>query len=189
MESSSWSGLVEARSDADTRACALSALRAAARGEPQQTYALLAEVERWVRSPGHAIDRAFAHLARATLLALDGLAQAADAELMQALHAAASERGDPGLVMAALRGLGDVAVVTGAGRRWVASSVALALPPGAVVLDARCDALTVRGETRSLRRAAACSMRWPAIPGACSARTRWSTRSGTARTIRSATMT
>jgi hypothetical protein len=71
--------------------------------------------------------------------------------LTQALRVA-SQRADPALVMAALRGLGDVAVVTGAGRRWLASSSSLVLPPDAAVLDARCDALIVRGEPRSLRR-------------------------------------
>jgi hypothetical protein len=163
MDSASWSSLIEAPGETAARARALAALRAAARGEQRQADALLAELERGARDPAHALDhaldraldhalgRAFAHLARATLLALDGLAQAADAELMQALGAA-SERSDPDLVMAALRGLGDVAVVTGTGRRWLASSSALAVPPGAVVLDARCDALTVRGEPRSLRR-------------------------------------
>jgi hypothetical protein len=152
MESSSWSSVLVARGETDTRARALSALRAAARGEPRQTDALLAEVERCAPGPGHALDRALAHLARAILLALDGLAQAADAELVRALQAAASEPVDADLVIELVRGLGDVVLVTGPERRQLASSAAIALPSEAVIVDARSDELRVRGELRSLKR-------------------------------------
>jgi hypothetical protein len=152
MESSSRSTVLDACRQADTRALALSALRAAARGEPRQMDVLLTEVERAARGPDHALDRALAILARATVLALDGQADAADAALTEALAAAARERVDPELVMAAIRELGDVVVVTGAGRRRLASSSALVLPRDAIVLDARSDELTVRGAARSLRR-------------------------------------
>lgn len=130
---------------------ALAALHAAARGEHHQTEALLIEVDRMTRGSGHAFERALIHLARAILRALDGASRHANLELMRALHAAASEPGDPERVMSVLRGLGDVAVVTGAGRRWLADSAALALPSGSVLLDARSDTLTVRGEIRTLR--------------------------------------
>jgi hypothetical protein len=152
MESSAWSSVAGTCGETDTRARALSALRAAARGEPRQADALLAEVERCARGPGHAFDRALAHLARAVLLAVDGLAQAADAELMRALQAAASELVDPDLVLERVRALGDVVLVTGPERRQLASSAAIALPSEAVIVDARSDELIVRGELRSLKR-------------------------------------
>jgi len=152
MESSSRSAVVDAGPEIDTRTLALSALHAAACGEPRQMTVLLAEVERTACGPGHALDRALARLARAIVLALDGHAEAADAELTEALHGAARERVDPGRLMAAIRELGDVVIVTGTGRRWLASSSTLAFPAGAVVLDARSDELMVRGEPRSLRR-------------------------------------
>ena len=142
---------MESSSEIETRSLALSALRAAACGEPRQMHALLAEVERSAHGPSHAMDRALARVARATVLALDGCAAAADAELTAALHAAARERIDLEEVFAAIRVLGDVVVVTRTGRRLAASS-ALALPQGAVVLDARSDELIVRGESRSLQR-------------------------------------
>jgi DNA-binding response OmpR family regulator len=138
-------------SEIDTRARALAAVHAAARGEHQQTEALLIDVERAARGSGHAFARALVHLARAILLALDGAARHANLELMRALHAATHERVDPELVMTALRELGDVAVVTGGGRRWLAASSELALPSNGVLIDARSDTLTVRGETRTLR--------------------------------------
>ncbi|HEX3761203.1 MAG TPA: winged helix-turn-helix domain-containing protein [Kofleriaceae bacterium] len=152
MASSTWPSLVDAHGGTDTRARALAALRAAARGEPRQTDALLAEVERCARGPGHALERALAHIARAILLALDGLSHLADAELMRALHAAASELVDAEVMMELVRALGDVILVTGPGRRQLASSVAICLPPDAVIVDARSDELTVRGELRSLKR-------------------------------------
>jgi DNA-binding response OmpR family regulator len=151
MESSSRSTVLDTWRPTDTRALALSALRAAARGEPRQMAVLLAEVERAARGPDHALDRALADLARATGLALDGHVEAADAALTEALQAAARQRVDPELVMAAIRELGDIIVVTGAGERRLASSAALVVPPDATVLDARRDELTVRGAPRSLR--------------------------------------
>jgi DNA-binding response OmpR family regulator len=151
MDSSSWSSLNPVRVETDARVRARAALHAAARGEQQQTEALLIEVERAARGSGHAFERALVHLARAILLALDGAVRHANLELMRALHAAASEQVDPELVMAALRELGDVAVITGAGQRWLAASAELALPAHGVVLDARSDTLTAHGETRTLR--------------------------------------
>lgn len=138
-------------SQIDTRARALAALQAAAHGERQPTEALLIEVERATRGSGHAFERALVHLARAIMLALDSATRHANLELMRALHAAASERVDPELVMAALRDLGDVTVVTGGGRRWLTASSELALPANGVVIDARTDTLNVRGESRTLR--------------------------------------
>lgn len=150
MGSSPASTILDACEKSDPWAWA--ALRAAARGEPRQADVLLGEVERGARRPGHLLDRTLAHLTHATMFALDGMAVAADAELTRALHAAVSEGIDPEEVMAVIRELGDVVVVTGTGHRRLASSLALALPPDAVVLDTRSDELTVRGEARSLRR-------------------------------------
>ncbi|HET9626841.1 MAG TPA: winged helix-turn-helix domain-containing protein [Kofleriaceae bacterium] len=131
---------------------AILALELAARGEHRQADALILEIERTARGPGHAADLALAHLARATLLALDGEAARAEAEVRRALLVATRERVDPELVIAALRGLGDVIVIHGSGRRAVMAADALAVPGDAVVIDARADTLTVRGATRSLRR-------------------------------------
>jgi hypothetical protein len=151
MESSSRSIAFDAGRPTDARALAWAALRAAARGQPRQMHVLLAELERAARGPDHALERALADLARATALALDGQADAADAALTEALRAAARAQVDPERVMAAVRELGDVVVVTGTGGRRLASSAALALPPDAIVLDARRDELIVRGAPRSLR--------------------------------------
>jgi hypothetical protein len=136
----------------DPRTPAWAALRAAMRGEFWQADLLLAEVERGAPGPGHALDRALVHLTRATMFALDGAAAAANAELICALHAAASERIDPGVVMEAIRELGDVIVVADTGHRRLAWSSSLALPADAVVLDTRSDELRLRDEVRSLRR-------------------------------------
>jgi DNA-binding response OmpR family regulator len=152
MESALRAMFLEDQRETDTRTLARSALRAAACGEQRQLAVLLGEIERSARGPSHAVDRALARVARATVLALDGRAADADTELTEALHAAVSDRVDPELVMAAVRELGDVIVVTGTGRRRLASSSALVLPPDAVVLDARSDELTVRGARRSLHR-------------------------------------
>jgi DNA-binding winged helix-turn-helix (wHTH) protein len=154
MESSPpWSSLVPAHGERDphAHAHARSALHAAASGERREAEALIAEIERGDLEHGD-LDRAFAHLARGVLLALDGETVRADDELRRALLAATHARVDPGHVIATLRGLGDVIVIDGSGRRRVVASAELALASETTVIDARHDTLTVRGDRRSLHR-------------------------------------
>jgi DNA-binding winged helix-turn-helix (wHTH) protein len=135
-----------------TRAQAVAAVRAAVRGEALRVDALVAEVDRVAQAPGYAIDRALAHLAHAAILAMEGLALAADAELGLALRAAAGEQCDDDLVMELVRALGDIVVVTGADRRELAWSATVVLPSDAAILDARSHELRAAGEPRQLRR-------------------------------------
>ena len=137
---------------AGTRANAMAALRAATRGELHQATVLIAEVERSARGPGSALDRVLARLARATMLAMDDETANARAELMLALQAAAGEAIDTERVMAFIRELGDVVVVTGPTRRQLSSASAIAWPSDGVGIDARTDELRVHGEVRSLKR-------------------------------------
>jgi DNA-binding response OmpR family regulator len=136
----------------ESRATALAALRAAVRGELHQASALIAEVERGSSRPGDAFDRMLAHLARATLLGIDGQTPSARAELSLALRIAAANGLDTQLVTDLVRGLGDVVVVTGPERRRLSSSSAITWPLDAVVIDARSHEVTTRVDVRSLKR-------------------------------------
>ena len=130
---------------------AVAALNAASRGEPHQAAVLLADVERAAHGPGHALDRAVVHVARATLLAMDGEGPRAASELTLAMQATTGAAGDIQLLVELVRGLGDVMVVTGA-RRQLASSSGIARPADAVVVDARSHELRIPSDVRSLQR-------------------------------------
>jgi DNA-binding response OmpR family regulator len=134
-----------------TRAHAVSAVRAAMRGDANQAAVRIAEVERHAHGPGYALDRVLAHLARAALLAIDGSAPAANTELLLARGTAVEGPVDADLVTELVCALGDIVVVTGADRR-LASSSSLELPADAVIADARSHGLTVGGQLRSLVR-------------------------------------
>jgi DNA-binding response OmpR family regulator len=138
-------------SGARSHANALAALRAASRGERHQAAVLIADVERSAQGREHAVERVLVHVARATLLAMDGEAARAHGELTLALQAAARAAIDTDLVIELVHGLGDVVLVTGAARQ-LASSSAIAWPANTVVLDARSHELRIRGDVRSLER-------------------------------------
>jgi DNA-binding response OmpR family regulator len=99
-----------------------------------------------------ALDRVLAHLARATLLAIDGRDADAAAAVTRVWQAAASEALDTDLVADVIAGLGDVVVITGADDRRLAQASALAVPAELVVIDARSHELTVGGAPCSLKR-------------------------------------